>query len=108
MVLHARGAQNRNRALMLFALQLVLNFSWSPVFFAFHQVQAALSIIAAMVVVTVVMIFVIWRIRMVAALLLYPYLGWLMFASVLNYQILALNPNADTLAPPAASTDIPL
>ena len=108
MVLHARGAQNRNRALMLFALQLALNFSWSPVFFAFHQVQAALSIIAAMVVVTVVMIFVIWRIRMVAALLLYPYLGWLMFASVLNYQILALNPNADTLAPPAASTDIPL
>ena len=108
MVLHARGAQNRNRALMLFALQLVLNLAWSPIFFAFHQVQAALSIIAAMIVVSVVMIFVIWRIRVTAALLLYPYLGWLMFASVLNYQILTLNPHADTLAPQGASTDIPL
>lgn len=108
MVLHARGARGRNRAVMLFAFQLVLNFAWSPVFFAFHQVQAALSIIAAMIVVNVVMVFVIWRIRVSAALLLYPYLGWLMFASVLNYQILTLNPNADTLAPRGASTDIPL
>jgi benzodiazapine receptor len=108
MVLHARGAKDRKRAVMLFAVQLVLNFAWSPVFFAFHQVQAALSIIAAMIVVDVAMVFVIWRIRMPAALLLYPYLGWLMFASVLNYQILTLNPNADTLAPRGASTDIPL
>jgi tryptophan-rich sensory protein len=108
MVLHARGAKNRNQALMLFALQLVLNFAWSPIFFAFHQVQAALGIIAAMIVVTVVMVFLIWRIRVVAALLLYPYLGWLMFASVLNYQILILNPHAATLAPRGPSTDIPL
>ena len=42
------------------------------------------------------------------ALLLYPYLGWLMFAAMLNYQIAALNPNAETLAPRAATTDIPL
>jgi benzodiazapine receptor len=108
MVLHARGAKSRQRALMLFALQLLLNFAWSPLFFAFHQVAAALSIIAAMIVLTVAMVFVIWRIRMLAALLLYPYLGWLMFASVLNYQIMILNPDAAALAPHAGSTDIPL
>ena len=93
---------------MLFALQLMLNFAWSPVFFAFHQVQTALSLIVAMIVVTVAMVFVIWRIRMLAALLLYPYLGWLIFAGLLNYQILMLNPNAATLAPRAASTIIEL
>jgi benzodiazapine receptor len=108
MVLHARGAKDRKRALQLFAVQLVLNFGWSPVFFAFHKVAPALSIIAAMIVVTVGMIFVIWRIRVVAALLLYPYLGWLIFAGALNYQILMLNPHADALAPRGASTDIPL
>ena len=108
MVLHARGAKNRQKAVGVFGLQLVLNFAWSPVFFAFHKVAPALSIIAAMIVVTVAMIFVIWRIRMVAALLLYPYLGWLIFAGVLNYQIFTLNPNADTVAPGGASTDIPL
>ena len=108
MVLHARGAKDRKRALRLFAVQLVLNFAWSPVFFAFHKVAPALSIIAAMIVVTVAMVFVIWRIRVLAALLLYPYLGWLIFAGALNYQILTLNPDADTLAPRGASTDIPL
>jgi tryptophan-rich sensory protein len=108
MVMHARGANNRQKAVGLFGLQLVLNFAWSPVFFAFHKVEAALSIIAAMIVVCVVTILVIWRIRVAAGLLLYPYLAWLMFAGLLNYQILTLNPHADTLAPASVSTDIPL
>ena len=106
MVLHARGARDRARALTLFALQLVLNLSWSPVFFGWHQVGFALSILAAMTVTTVAMIFVIWRIRVVAALLLYPYLGWLMFAAALTYQILALNPDAETLVPATRSINI--
>jgi tryptophan-rich sensory protein len=108
MVLHARGAKTRRRAAGMFGVQLLLNLAWSPVFFAFHQVSVALSLIAAMIVLCVAMIFVIWRIRMVAALLLYPYLGWLMFAAVLNFQIGALNPHAAALAPAGASTDIPL
>jgi benzodiazapine receptor len=108
MVLHAHGATSRQKAVGLFGVQLVLNFAWSPVFFAFHQVAAALSIVAAMIVVCVVMVLVTWRIRVLAGLLLYPYLAWLIFAGVLNYQILALNPHADTLAPVNISTDIPL
>ena len=108
MVLHAKGARKRERALILFALQLVLNFAWSPVFFMLHQVGTALSIIAAMIVGCFVLILVVWRIRPLAGLLLYPYLGWLMFAGLLNFQILQLNPNAAALAPPGASTDIQL
>jgi translocator protein len=99
MVLHAKGAERRGRALSLFAFQLLLNFAWSPVFFAFHQVALALSIIAAMLVGTFALILVVWRIRVAAGLLLYPYLGWLMFAALLNFQILQLNPNAATLEP---------
>jgi len=99
MVLHAKGAPKRNRALALFALQLAFNFAWSPVFFAFHRTEIALSIIAAMLVGTAALILVVWRIRVVAGLLLYPYFGWLMFAGLLNYQIVALNPNAATLEP---------
>jgi benzodiazapine receptor len=108
MLLHARGAEARPRALSLFALQLALNFAWPPVFFALHQIGPALSIIAAMIVGTVALIVVIWRLRIVAALLLYPYLGWLMFASVLNYQILQLNPNSQTLEPGATTLNIQL
>ncbi|MGQ0589939.1 MAG: TspO/MBR family protein [Sphingosinicella sp.] len=108
MVLHAKGARRRNRALALFALQLLLNFAWSPVFFVWQRADIALSIVAAMLVGTFALIVVVWRIRVVAGLLLYPYLAWLMFAGLLNYQIVALNPDAATLAPGGASTDIRL
>jgi translocator protein len=108
MLLHARGAQKRNRALVLFGVQLALNFAWSPVFFAWHQVGLALSIIAAMAVLAAGLILILWRIRLVAALLLYPYLGWLIFAGMLNYQIMALNPDAATLVPGGQSIDIRL
>ncbi len=106
MVLHAHGAIGREKALVLFGVQLLLNFAWSPVFFGLHKVSIALSMIAAMIVVAVAMILLIRRIRPVAAVLLLPYLAWLMFAAALNFQILALNPGAETLVPAASSTDI--
>jgi len=107
-VLHARGAEKRRRALGLFGIQLLLNYAWSPVFFAFHQIGPALSIIAAMIVATFALILVVWKIRPLAGLLLYPYLGWLMFAGLLNFQIMSLNPDPAAVAPEAGHTDIQL
>jgi benzodiazapine receptor len=106
MLLHAKGAEKRERALILFGLGLLLNFAWSPVFFAMHKVTIGLSLIAAMIVCTIGLIFALWKIRIVAALLLYPYLGWLMFASALNYKILELNPEAETLVPGTQTINI--
>ncbi len=106
MLLHAKGAEKRERALILFGLGLLLNFAWSPVFFGMHKVTLALSVIAAMIVCTIGLIFALWKIRVVAALLLYPYLGWLMFASALNYKILELNPDAETLVPGTRTINI--
>ena len=108
MLLHAKGAHKRDRVIVLFGLSLLLNFAWAPVFFGMHKVTLALSLIAAMIILTMGLILVLWRIRVVAALLLYPYLGWLMFAGLLNYEILQLNPNAETLVPGASRIDIDL
>ena len=93
---------------MLFGVELLLNFAWSPLFFAMHKVTLGLSLIAAMIVCTIGLIFALWKIRVVAALLLYPYLGWLMFASALNYKIMELNPQAETLVPAGQTIDIDL
>ena len=108
MVLHARGAKSRRRALGLFAVELALALAWAPLFFAFHKLALALSVLAAMFVLCIALILVIWRIRVLAGLLLYPWLAWLMFAGLLNYQLMIRNPNAETLAPAGARTDIPL
>src|SRR4051812_3781883 len=42
LILHARGARGRPLALGMFAAQLALNYSWSPIFFALHRVALAL------------------------------------------------------------------
>jgi translocator protein len=108
MILHARGAQGRGRLIALFVVQLLLNFAWSPVFFGFHQVGIALSMIAAMIVFTVAAAIMLWPIRKLGSLLLVPYLAWLCFAAALNYQFMELNPGAETLAPETQGLDIEL
>jgi benzodiazapine receptor len=46
LILHARGARGAASALALFVLQLLLNYAWSPIFFAYHEVGAAFWTIA--------------------------------------------------------------
>jgi tryptophan-rich sensory protein len=108
MILHARGARGRGLALGLFAAQMALNFAWSPLFFAAHQVTLALIVILAMIAFTIVCAILFARIRKTAALLLLPYLAWLCFAAWLNWQIMVLNPGAEALVPQAGSADIQL
>lgn len=106
MVLHARGSKGRGFALLLFFIQLIANFAWSPLFFAQHQVSSALYLIIFILMVTVATAFAFAPIRKAAAWLLVPYIAWLCFAAVLNFQIDQRNPDAETLVPHAASTQI--
>lgn len=108
MVLHARGAKGRGFALLLFFVQLIANFAWSPLFFGAHQVTSALYLIIFILMVTVATFFAFSPIRKAAAWLLVPYIAWLCFASVLNFQIDQANPNAENegVVIPAATTQI--
>jgi tryptophan-rich sensory protein len=105
-VLNARGARGRGLAVGLFVAQMLLNFAWSPVFFGMHQVRTALFIIIAMLVLSIIVAVLFLRIRPVAAYLMIPYIAWLSFATVLNYQIIQLNPDAETLVPGQGGADI--
>ncbi len=95
LVLSARGAWWRGRAAIAFAVQLVLNLAWSPVFFGLHQITAALVLIAVLDVAVIVTIWLFWKVRPLAAWLLVPYLAWILFATALNWQFLLANPGAD-------------
>ena len=105
-ILNARGARGRGLAVGLFAVQMLLNFAWSPVFFGMHQVRTALVIILAMLALSIVVAVLFMRIRPVAAYLMIPYIAWLSFASILNYQVIQLNPDAETLVPSQGGADI--
>jgi translocator protein len=106
MILHARGAKGRGLALTLFFVQLVANFAWSPLFFGQYQVTSALYLIIFILLTTIATTFAFAPIRKAAAWLLVPYMVWLSFAAILNFQIDQRNPDAETLVPAAASTQI--
>ena len=108
MILNARGARGRPLALALFFTQLLLNYSWSPIFFALHEISLALFVIAAMLGLSIAATVRFAQIRRAAALLMLPYLAWLCFAGYLNYRIIELNPDAEALVPQQGSADIAL
>lgn len=77
--------------LYLWAIQLVLNFLWSPLFFSAHQIGRALAVVALLVVVSVIFIIFAWMPVRSAAVLFIPYAAWVAFAALLNASIWRLN-----------------
>ena len=78
-------------ALGLFALQLVLNGLWTPIFFGLRMMALALIEIVLLWIAILVTILAFWRISKRAAYLLLPYLAWVGFAIALNASLWHLN-----------------
>ncbi len=81
-------------ALGLYAGQLGLNASWSPIFFGLHRPRAALYDLGALWATVAGLTASSWRVDRKATILLLPYLAWTTFAGVLNKRIVDLNPQA--------------
>lgn len=91
----AWGARGRRLAIVVFAVQFLVNLAWSPTFFGAHQITGGLIVIALLDLLVIATIVLFWRVRKFAAVLLVPYLAWVLFATALNYEFLRLNPQAD-------------
>ena len=89
-------SDRRRLALILFFVQIVLNFAWSPIFFAGHDIALATWVIFAMAAIAAAAARQFFVLRRPAGLLMVPYLAWLVFAATLNATIEALNPGAGT------------
>lgn len=78
-------------ALKLFAVHLILNTSWSIVFFGMHNIPLSLVNIIALWVLIVIVMIKFYKIDKRASLILLPYLAWVSFATILNFAIVLLN-----------------
>jgi benzodiazapine receptor len=96
MILAEPPSPRRKTALGLFFVQLVLNFAWSPIFFAGHDIRLAKIVIFVMAALAAAAAGQFLRIRQTAGWLMAPYLCWLVFAATLNSAIEQLNPGAGT------------
>ena len=78
-------------AVMIFVVQLVLNFLWSIMFFGLHSPFLGLINIILLWLTIVWTIISFMKVSKTAGYLLFPYILWVSFASLLNLAVYLLN-----------------
>lgn len=81
----------RNRALVLFYVQLALNCTWSFAFFGAQSPLLGLVVIVPFLAMIILTIRAFNVVDPFASWLLWPYAAWVSFATLLNVSIYALN-----------------
>ena len=91
MIFLSRRTNERQTALRLYWAQALLNFLWSFLFFYLRSPLLGLLDISLLASLIALVIHFAWKCNRTAALLLIPYLLWVLYAWTLNGGIWALN-----------------
>ena len=86
-----KNRPTEKRLLILFFIQLALNFGWSLLFFGAHRIGFALIDLLLLWIVLWILIIYLGKVHKTASWLLVPYIAWVSFAGILNYTIFHLN-----------------
>ncbi len=78
-------------ALTTYAVQLVLNMLWTPLYFALNLRLAAFVLLVILLIAVIVMTVQFYNVDKKAAYLQIPYIVWLVFAGYLNLATYLLN-----------------
>jgi benzodiazapine receptor len=78
--------------LNLYMENAMLVLLWNYVFFGLHDLTVAFGVAVLIGVIVLILIIKLWKEVRLAALLLIPYLGWMLVALALTYKIMILNP----------------
>ena len=82
---------DKKRALILYGLQLLVNFSWSIFFFRFDLLWFSVAVILLLLLLVVLTFLAFLDLRPLSGYLLIPYILWLLFATYLNISVALLN-----------------
>jgi benzodiazapine receptor len=75
----------------LYVTQLILNWSWTPLFFGFHLTGFSLVVLGLMDILVCSLIYLAYQKMRAVSLLMIPYLSWILFATYLNFYIWRYN-----------------
>ena len=75
----------------LYVTQLILNWSWTPLFFGLHLTGISLVVLGTMDILVFALICLAYRKMKAVSLLMIPYLFWILFATYLNFYIWRYN-----------------
>ena len=86
-----KPSQNKKSGYIYFAVQLILNLLWAPVFFYLKNMFLALIVIILLDIFVILTIKSFYKVSKISGLILIPYLIWILFATYLNIGYLVLN-----------------
>ena len=75
----------------IYLIHLIINTTWSVVFFIFHKIFLALVVLIILILLIITLMLRFRRVNMLSYYLMIPYLLWCFFALILNINLLILN-----------------
>ncbi len=93
LVFYAKSFKINNKAwgYILFVMQMLANFAWTPIFFGLRNIGLALAVIILLDILVLWNIIVFYKNSKPAGIILIPYLLWILYATYLNYGYFVLN-----------------
>ena len=82
---------NRKRNVIIYVIQWILNLSWNPLFFYFHEMGISMIILILLLIVLLYLLCENHSTLKISSLLLLPYILWLTVACSLNAYTLIYN-----------------
>ena len=86
------NSKNREmNTVYIYFIHLIINTTWSVVFFVFHKIFFSLIILLILIFFIVILILRFKSVNMISCYLMIPYLLWCCFALILNLSLILLN-----------------
>lgn len=82
---------NKKSGYIYFALQMLFNFIWSPIFFGLQNILGGLIVVILLDIFVFLTIIEFFKVSKIAGIILIPYFIWIIFATYLNIGYLILN-----------------
>tara|TARA_B100000787_G_C16057000_1_gene233825 strand:+ start:69 stop:542 length:474 start_codon:yes stop_codon:yes gene_type:complete len=84
--------KNRNmNTVYIYFIHLIINTTWSIVFFVFHNMVMALIVLIILIALIINLILRFKPVTMTSVYLMIPYLLWCCFALILNFNLILIN-----------------
>ena len=90
-LVYESNTENKSSALLIYGVQLLVNFIWTIFFFLLNYRLIAFFIIVILLILIIIMIIKFYNINKLSAYLQIPYLLWVIFATYLNFGFYILN-----------------
>lgn len=89
--MRGRGELDTTKALVLYAIQLFLNFMWTIIFFRWRLIGLAFFELMILLIFILLTTFEFFKFDKLSGFFMLPYILWVSFAGVLNFTFWMLN-----------------